>query len=61
MQWLIGTCSCCGKDVVRRYSGNAQDCSTRLTGKCKCSPPLELMRRYIKDGSLLVVWNEKKK
>ena len=58
MQWFIGNCAKCGRYVVRRYSENEQNCSIRLTRKCKC-PETQLMKRYVNDGCLLVIWNEK--
>ena len=58
MRWLIGKCSGCGCDIVRRYPGNAQDCSMTLSYVCYCSPGLEWMSKFIKDGGVLAIWNE---
>ena len=58
MRWLIGKCSRCRCDIVRRYSGYAQHCSTRLTSICDCEPGLNWMSKFIKDGGVLAIWNE---
>ena len=58
MRWLIGKCAGCGRDIVRRYRDKPETCGNTLTFVCRCSPGLEAMRKYIIDGSVLVIWDE---
>jgi len=59
MRWLIGKCTGCGRDIIRRHPDKAQSCSTTVSSRCSCVPRLEVAKKYIADGSVLVIWDER--
>ena len=59
MQWVIGKCTGCKRDIVRRRQ-DKWDSGVPLTYVCYCAPKLEVTFRVVDEDGALVVWDEKK-